>query len=89
MNEFAESTRFPVIVKAAASWLNPKLKVSIVHSERDLVDVWHRAESSQNPNLLFQEYIPHGQSAGVGQQSKPDQAMPIPQYGLWSPCSRS
>jgi predicted ATP-grasp superfamily ATP-dependent carboligase len=61
VNEFAESARFPIVVKAAGRWLNPKLKVSIIHSERELVDVWHRSGSSQTPNLLLQEYIPHGE----------------------------
>lgn len=50
----------PIVVKPAAGWLNPKLRVSIVHSEQDLVDGWHRAGGSQNPNLLLQEYIPPG-----------------------------
>jgi D-aspartate ligase len=61
LNEFAESARFPIVVKAAAGWLGPKLKVSIVHSKRELVDVWYGAGSSQTPNLLVQEYIPHGE----------------------------
>jgi predicted ATP-grasp superfamily ATP-dependent carboligase len=60
-NQFAETVGFPVVVKAAAAWLDPKLKVSIVRTERELVDVWHRAEGSQTPNLLIQEYIPHGE----------------------------
>jgi predicted ATP-grasp superfamily ATP-dependent carboligase len=61
VHEFAESARFPVVVKAAEAWLNPKLKVSITHSERELVEAYHRAESPQNRNLLIQEYIPHGE----------------------------
>jgi predicted ATP-grasp superfamily ATP-dependent carboligase len=61
VNEFAKFARFPVVVKAAAAWLNPKLKVSIVDSARELVDVWHRSGSSQNPNMLIQEYIPRGE----------------------------
>ncbi len=60
VHEFAESVGFPVVVKAAAAWLSPKLKVSIAHSERELIDVWRRVEGSKNPNLLIQEYIPHG-----------------------------
>jgi D-aspartate ligase len=51
LNEFAESARFPIVAKTAAGWLSPRLKVSIVHSKRELVDVWHWAESSQNLNL--------------------------------------
>jgi predicted ATP-grasp superfamily ATP-dependent carboligase len=58
VNEFAETAKFPIVVKTAAAWLDPKLKVSIIHSVRDLVDVWHRAGTPQNPNLLIQEYIP-------------------------------
>jgi D-aspartate ligase len=61
LNEFAESARFPIVAKTAAEWLSPRLKVSIVHSKRELVDVWHWAESSQNLNLLIQEYIPPGE----------------------------
>jgi D-aspartate ligase len=58
--EFAETARFPLVVKAAAAWLGPK-GVSIVRTERELVDVWHQAENSQAPNLLIQEYVPHGE----------------------------
>jgi predicted ATP-grasp superfamily ATP-dependent carboligase len=61
VNEFAESARFPLVVKAAGGWLSPGLQVSIVHSKRELVDIWHRAGSPQNPNLLIQEYIPPGE----------------------------
>lgn len=61
VHQFAESARFPVVVKAAAAWLNPKLKVTIVLSERELVDVYRRAENPQHPNLLIQEYIPRGE----------------------------
>jgi D-aspartate ligase len=57
VNEFAQTARFPLVVKAAA-WLDPKLKVSIVRTERELIDVWHWVERSSNPNLLIQEYIP-------------------------------
>jgi predicted ATP-grasp superfamily ATP-dependent carboligase len=60
-NEFAETVRFPVVVKAAAAWLDPTLRVSIVPTQRELVDVWHRAEISRAKNLLIQEYIPHGE----------------------------
>ncbi len=60
VHEFAVSARFPIVVKPAAGWLHPKLRVSIVHSEQELVDVWHWAGGSQNPNLLLQEYIPPG-----------------------------
>jgi predicted ATP-grasp superfamily ATP-dependent carboligase len=59
-NEFAKTVGFPVVVKAAAAWLDPKLRVSIVHTERELADVWNRAERSRTTNLLIQEYIPHG-----------------------------
>jgi D-aspartate ligase len=61
VTEFVESTRFPMVAKAAAGWLNPKPKTSIVHSERELVDVWHSTRNSPNPNLLIQEYIPDGE----------------------------
>ena len=61
VKEFAETTRFPLVVKAAASWSDPKLKVSILRTERELTDVWHRAERSTNPNLLIQEYISQGE----------------------------
>ncbi|WP_271615348.1 carboxylate--amine ligase [Bradyrhizobium sp. CCBAU 51627] len=60
VHEFAVSAKLPIVVKPAAAWLDPKLRVSIVHSEQELVDVWHRAGGSQNPNLLLQEYIPPG-----------------------------
>jgi D-aspartate ligase len=60
VNEFAQTARFPLVVKAAA-WLDPKLKVSIVRTERELIDVWHWVERSSNPNLLIQEYIPPGE----------------------------
>jgi hypothetical protein len=39
VNEFAETVRFPV-VKTAAAWLDPKLRVSIARTERELVDAW-------------------------------------------------
>jgi len=61
INEFADSAKFPIVAKAAGRWLNPDLRVSVVHSKRELVDVWHRAENSQKPNLLIQEYIPYGE----------------------------
>jgi D-aspartate ligase len=61
VNDFAETARFPLVIKPAAPWLDPKLKVSIVHTERELVDVWYRAEKSSKPNLLIQEYIPEGE----------------------------
>lgn len=61
VKEFAETARFPLVVKAAAAWLDSKLKVSIVHTERELVDAWHRVESSSNSNLLIQDYIPQGE----------------------------
>jgi predicted ATP-grasp superfamily ATP-dependent carboligase len=60
-NKFAKIVRFPVVVKAVAPWLDPKLRVSVVRTQRELVDVWHRAESSRTPNLLIQEYVPHGE----------------------------
>ena len=52
-NEFTESEEFPLAVKPAAAWLDAKLKVTIVQTERELVDVWHRANRSQKPNLLM------------------------------------
>ena len=61
VKKFAETARFPLVVKAAAGWLDPKLKTSIVRTERELVDVWHRAERPSNSNLLIQEYIPEGE----------------------------
>lgn len=61
VHEFAESSRFPIIVKAAAAWLSPKLNVSVVHSERELIDLWHRTARPETPNLLLQEYIPSGE----------------------------
>jgi predicted ATP-grasp superfamily ATP-dependent carboligase len=61
LNEFAESARFPVVVKNAAGWLSPKQKVCIVHSKQELIDVWNCAANAQNPNLLVQEYIPGGE----------------------------
>jgi D-aspartate ligase len=61
VNDFVETARFPLVIKPAAPWLDPKLRVSIVHTERELVDVWHRTEKSSKPNLLIQEYIPDGE----------------------------
>src|SRR6185437_4138536 len=61
VHEFAESARFPMVVKAAAGWLSPKLNVSVVRSQRELLDLWHRTARSEAPNLLLQEYIPSGE----------------------------
>jgi predicted ATP-grasp superfamily ATP-dependent carboligase len=61
VDEFVETAKFPIVVKPAAAWLSPNLRVSIVHSKRELVDIWDGASSSQTPNLLFQEYIPDGE----------------------------
>lgn len=60
VREFAESARFPIVVKAAAAWLKPKLNVSVVRSERELLELWHRSASLETPNMLLQEYIPSG-----------------------------
>ncbi|MGH6681798.1 MAG: hypothetical protein ACREDL_23330, partial [Bradyrhizobium sp.] len=59
--EFAESVGFPLVVKPAAAWVNPRLKVSIVRTGQELIDIWHSVASSQNPQLLIQEYIPRGE----------------------------
>jgi D-aspartate ligase len=59
--EFAESVGFPLVAKPAAAWVNPRLKVSIVRTGHELIDIWHGVASSQNPNLLIQEYIPRGE----------------------------
>lgn len=61
VNEFAESVGFPLVVKPAAAWLDPNLKVSIVQTERQLLDIWNRREKATNPNLMLQEYIPGGE----------------------------
>jgi len=60
VNNFAGIARFPLVIKPAAPWIAPKLTVSIVHTERELLDVWHRTQNSTKPNLLIQEYIPEG-----------------------------
>jgi D-aspartate ligase len=60
VHEFALAGKFPIVVKPAAGWLHRKPRVSIVHSEQELVDAWHWAGGSQIPNLLLQEYIPPG-----------------------------
>lgn len=59
--EFAESVGFPLVVKPAAAWVKPRLKVSIVRTRQQLIDIWHSVASSQNPQLLIQEYIPRGE----------------------------
>ncbi|MBR1132225.1 hypothetical protein [Bradyrhizobium iriomotense] len=59
--QFAEFASFPIVVKAAAAWLNPEVRVSIVHTVRELVDIWHQIGNSKQPNLLLQEYIPGGE----------------------------
>jgi D-aspartate ligase len=59
--EFTETVKFPVVVKAAAAWLDPNARVSIVGKERELLDIWLRAASAQTPNLLIQEYVPLGE----------------------------
>lgn len=53
VHEFAVSARFPIVVKPAAGWLHPKLRVSIVHSEQELVDGWHRAGARRVRTCCF------------------------------------
>lgn len=61
LNAFAESAKFPVVVKAAAAWIEPRLPTTIVTSSCELVDLWQRSGGTENPNLLIQEYILDGE----------------------------
>lgn len=61
VSAFAETACFPVVIKAAAAWLETSVKTSIVGSAPELIDLWHRSGSAQNPNLIIQEYIPCGE----------------------------
>jgi D-aspartate ligase len=60
VNEFAQTARFPLVVKAAA-WLDPKLKVSIVRTERELIDVWHWVERFLESELANPGIHPPGE----------------------------
>jgi len=59
--EFAARAAFPVVVKAADSRRLPKgaRSTAIARSARELLNLYQQAEIPENPNLLFQEYIPH------------------------------
>src|SRR4029453_10666826 len=60
--EFTARASFPIIVKAIEPWLLPAdagLKSpSIVHSPKDLLNLYRRVEDQTASNLMLQEYIP-------------------------------
>jgi predicted ATP-grasp superfamily ATP-dependent carboligase len=59
LHEFVKSAAFPVMVKAAESWLLPRgvYTTSIAHTPEQLYSIYRSAQNGQRPNLIFQEYI--------------------------------
>lgn len=61
--DFGKTSAFPVMVKG----INGKRlearagkRMYVVHSERELLDLYDRVEDPSQPNLMLQEYIPGG-----------------------------
>jgi D-aspartate ligase len=59
VHKFVERVTFPIVVKAAESWLLPvgARTTSIVRTPEQADAIYRNAESHQVPNLIFQEYI--------------------------------
>jgi D-aspartate ligase len=59
VHEFVKHARFPVVVKAAESWLLPQgaRTTSIARSPEDLYAVYRAAETKDGANVIVQEYI--------------------------------
>jgi predicted ATP-grasp superfamily ATP-dependent carboligase len=59
VHEFVESAAFPVVVKAAESWLLPEgaRTTSIARTPEQVYAIYRSAESRRGVNLIFQEYI--------------------------------
>jgi predicted ATP-grasp superfamily ATP-dependent carboligase len=59
VHEFVENAAFPVVVKAAESWLLPEggRTTSIARTPEQVYTIYRSAESQRGPNLIFQEYI--------------------------------
>jgi D-aspartate ligase len=60
VDEFVESAGFPIVVKAAESWLLPRGEyTTVIACNRDqLYAIYRVGQSGREPNLLIQEYIP-------------------------------
>ena len=59
VREFVEHASFPVVVKAAESWLLPEggRTTSIARTPEQAYAIYRSTESQRGPNLIFQEYI--------------------------------
>jgi predicted ATP-grasp superfamily ATP-dependent carboligase len=59
VHEFIEHTAFPVIVKAAESWLLPEngRTTSIARTPEEAYKIYRSVKSQRGPNVIFQEYL--------------------------------
>ena len=59
--EFAESARFPIMMKTVEAWHRPSrprlMTKAIVHGNRELCEQFRRMADEDSPNLMLQEYI--------------------------------
>jgi D-aspartate ligase len=59
---FAETAAFPIVMKRIARWVpehRPQMKsVTIVNSSEELLREYGESETSSEPNVMLQEYIP-------------------------------
>jgi D-aspartate ligase len=60
MREFVERASFPVVAKAAESWLLPEGErtTSIAWTAEQAYAIYRRTEKQHLPHVIFQEYIP-------------------------------
>jgi D-aspartate ligase len=58
VEEFAETARFPIVLKAADPFLKTPPAMRITHSPRELLDEVDRNEARGPYNFVLQEYIP-------------------------------
>jgi predicted ATP-grasp superfamily ATP-dependent carboligase len=59
VHEYIEHAEFPVVVKAAESWLLPEgvRTTSIARNPEQAYEIYRSTQSQRRPNVIFQEYI--------------------------------
>jgi D-aspartate ligase len=60
VREFIDRTSFPIVVKAIEQWrlLKGRYNVKVVQTRQALVEICDQIDSTENPQMLLQEYIP-------------------------------
>ena len=63
VHAFVEGATFPVVVKAAESWLLSagRRTTSIAWTAEQAYSLYRDVDSQQRPNVILQEYVPDGE----------------------------